>query len=198
MRPEEIDKRVKQAKEELYRVFADKPNFRYWWKEEDLQSYLYCLLVKKIGTKLVHREYPLVKRFKPRNWVAMIDLVVLKPFRGRFDYHKCKIRHAIQLKFPRVYSTGFSSGKVNELKSNYERDQEKLLSKAENVIKGFHKHLLFFRRLKDRRHVKESQEKRDELLKDKRIQFSYMEIYLNDEKDEHPRLFNNCGLKKKM
>jgi len=198
---ENLDDKIKKCKQKLYETFAN--NICDWWKEEDLQSYLYLLLVGELGTKLVHREYRL-KGVEPdkRKWIAVIDLVVLQPFDGEFSYSGREIRHAIQLKFPRKYDTGFSSGTANELERNYEIDRKLFSEEAKNVIASFKKHILFFRRFKSKNHVNqmhrdESRKKLDELLKDKSIQFSYMEAY-TDSDERHSPLFNNCGLKEEV
>lgn len=221
MKPEEIDKRVKEAKEELYRTFADKPNFKYLWKEEDLQSCLYCLLVKKkkIPIKLVHRVYPLLKRLNPPWREAIfgeLDLAILDPdpFPDGLNLKECKIRHAIELKFPlikqedgKVFCEDTVDGFVREYKKDYEKLSESRWKIENKNEKFFQKHILFFEKFRENKGLfksckncedikqrvrKEAKKEANKCIKFDNIKFSYMEVYPNG---EHSRLLNNCGLK---
>jgi hypothetical protein len=190
----EISKIVRACKLELYELFVK--NFRYWWKEEDLQSYLYHLLLTKLPSaiepletlKRVHREYPLIVSEKSRIWSGVVDIAILEPFKNEFKFFdsSCAIRDAIELKFLRDYRTGFSSGSDAEFKKAFERDHKKLM--REDIINfsgNSQKHLLFFRKIRkiDKSKIPIPFDSVKKMLENGKeiniegVQFSYIEVY---------------------
>jgi len=227
-RDDEISEILRKCKLELYRIFVK--HIRYWLKEEDLQSYLYHLLVDKIGktigyedaVKLVHREYPLLDKDKLKQpnvqWedaiFGLVDLVVLESFSDKFDLGRCKITHAIELKFPlRKQRDGgvFCEDSIDGFVRGYGGDYDKL-SEGKNKIgnkneKFFRPHILFFEKFRGNKELlfkscenccDMKQTIREKAKKEENrhitfdgIQFSYMEI---NELGGHSKLLNNCDL----
>lgn len=137
----------------MYSAFLE--NYKYWWKEEDLHAYLYHLLLNEgIPSKLVHREYRLIKGEglgDERN-IGDLDIAVLRPYEREFNLNECKVMHGIELKFPRNLESGkvtaFSSGR--NFARDFFRDYGKFWcaeDRAENVTDGLRKHMLFFQKL---------------------------------------------------
>ncbi|MBA7612836.1 hypothetical protein ES703_20077 [subsurface metagenome] len=176
-------------------------NARYWWKEEDLQSYLYHLLLKRLpdAIEIIHREYPLIIREKPRRkWAGVVDVAILEPLESDFNFFgpSHMIRDAIELKFLRNYRTGFSSGSYKEFINGFKRDRKKLMKEGiKNFRRNSHKHLLFFRKI-DKSKISSSFDsvrnfmKKEEEKNIKGLQFSYIEVYM-DEDEQPPTLLHN-------
>ncbi len=156
---DKISKIIRKCKLELYKAFGDVDNYRYWWKEEDLQSYLYHLLLMRLpdAIKIVHREYPLLEKLTSP-WgepIGKVDLAILEPVSDEFNVATWKIRHAIELKFP-LRRQGNGTVRCDDTRDGFARgyykDYKKLLDakkKAKNVSENFQVHILFFEKFAD-------------------------------------------------
>ena len=104
----DIEKTIDECKKELNKYFYNHPFII--WKEEDLQSYLFHLLLKKKPSLFTrtHREYPIVIQKQPRDWRGMLDIAIVEEFEQDFNLKDVKIVFAIELKFMRDYRTGKS------------------------------------------------------------------------------------------
>lgn len=216
-----VDQYLKEAKQSLYREFKRNPES--WWKEEDLQSCLYKLLLNKNKefNNLVHREYPLLTKLNPEKWGKAIkgnlDLVILEPTsvgdKSELNLNEFKIKHAIELKFPRkVRSKGRIScnHSPNDFAYNYHIDYKKLINKsknAKNVVKDFQKHLLFFEKFDEnkelfgscedmKRQIEDWAEKGEgrKFDRDKFDEIQFSYIEVYPNK-KSSNLLNNCGLR---
>lgn len=223
MKVEKIDRYLVQAKQELYKKFID--NIESWWKEEDLQSLLYGLLVKKSKefSNLLHREYPLLRELHPDRWkdsiIGRLDLAILEPetlqTKSEFNLNDSKIRHAIELKFPRKLKSKKQNGKVscyhskNDFAYNYYTDYKKLVegcADAKNISGDFKKHLIFFEKFNEddklfdsceemRKAVSSWSDRKNKKFDPKKfdeMNYSYIEAYPGE---KNPNFINNCGLK---
>jgi len=123
-----IERIINECKKELDEYFCNHPFIV--WKEEDLQSYLFYLLLKKDHSLFprIHREFPIVIQWKPREWRGMLDLAILGKFKGDFNLKNVKIDYAIELKFMRDYRTGKSPKSLKSFENQCIRDRDKLLS----------------------------------------------------------------------
>jgi len=187
---------IKKCKEEIYRVFFK--NFAFWWKEEDIQSYFYSVLLEKLpnAVKTVHREYPWVINNKPRKWSGLIDIVILESC-NEMDIFQCKIRHAIEIKYPRRYPTLYCPEYKESFKKACLKDIDKLNEKNEkeaiNASKNVRKHILFFRKVKkpcftDINTI-------EDIINITGFDFSYGEVYPDG---RHSKLINNCDLQENI
>ncbi|MCG2826840.1 MAG: hypothetical protein L6265_09640 [Thermoplasmatales archaeon] len=140
-----INQIVDKAKTDLFEYFSMYPNVV--WKEEDLQSYLYhCLLViePKLKKRL-HREYPVIKQFKPRDWAGMLDLAITEEYDKKFCVEDVKIDCAIELKFMRNWRTGSSPKSPTGFEKQCIKDAGKLTTKAKNFKEDTKKYFWAFR-----------------------------------------------------
>ena len=124
----DIEKTIDECKKELNKYFYNHPFII--WKEEDLQSYLFHLLLKKEHSLFTrtHREYPIVIQRKPRDWKGMLDIAIVEKPEGDFNLKNVKIDYAIELKFMRDYRTGKSPKSLKSFENQCIRDKDKLLS----------------------------------------------------------------------
>jgi hypothetical protein len=159
MKEEQIKKAVEKSIEEMCEVFKENPH--WFWKEEDVQSYLYALMKdrsefyeetksnKKIF--LVHREYKtkswvnhLLHRLVQREGKGEFDLVVWDP---NNDWNKLwspefKVLCGIEIKFPTSFSdNGDSKLELGSLARQIKKDHAKLIEPT-NEVKN--KYLLIF------------------------------------------------------
>lgn len=152
---------LQEAKLELYEAFAKYSN--YWWKEEDLQSYLYHALMKRIdeekAVRRVHREYPMLyneeeqeKQTISARRFGKLDLAILKQQRKEVSIYEEKIEHVIEMKFPkRIQNDGTilttRNKKRKTFAKSFYKDYCKLWQsseKVENMMDNITRHILFF------------------------------------------------------
>ncbi len=124
----DIEKIINECKKDLDKFFCSHPFVV--WKEEDLQSHLYYLLLRRDPNLYprIHREFPIVIKRKPREWRGMLDIAILEKFKGDFNLKNVKIDYAIELKFMRDYRTGKSPKSLKSFENQCIRDKDKLLS----------------------------------------------------------------------
>ena len=140
-----IEKIINECKKELDEYFCSRP-FAVW-KEEDLQSHLYYLILKRDHRLYprIHREFPIVLKKEPREWKGMLDLAVVEEPKEDFNLKNVMIDYAIELKFIRDYRTGKSPKSLKSFENGCIRDQDKLLSYAENFRDKTKKYFWAFR-----------------------------------------------------
>ncbi len=157
----DIEKAIEYCKTETYYIFK-KHHTYYFWKEEDIQSYLYSLILQsgkfihRSENKeilLVHREYTTKLQYDPKKNFQIIkkngnrsrgeiDIVVLDPKNNWKEYSaEYKIHTAIEIKFQRSFATGNTqTSKSNFLKYLYP-DYRKVTDTENDIEYG---HLMYF------------------------------------------------------
>ncbi len=132
------------------------------WKEEDIQSYFFHLLLEfepfhgeiDSGRLSVHREYPTKAYYKRREGGAYeklasgtnrqrgsFDLVVVDPEDlGYSSEHS--IVHGIEIKYPRDFRTGFSRVWLEELARELYADYVKLTDQENGIESRDNRHLI--------------------------------------------------------
>lgn len=197
---------IEKCKEKTYRAFEQNHTY-YFWKEEDIQSYLYSALLQTgkffhpFGGRrvlLVHREYRTKLAYDTKHNYRIlrdgragnrgeIDIVVLNPRNNWREYSSdYDILTGIEIKFQRSFTSGFSlTTKENFLRGFYP-DYRKL-SDPENNIK--HKHIAYFVKRDSNKPLFEGINEIERLIEEqgrkispkkvdlKKIKFSYLEIY---------------------
>ncbi|MEM2870708.1 MAG: hypothetical protein QW379_09905 [Thermoplasmata archaeon] len=140
-----IDEVLDEAKRRLVEYFRISPFVV--WKEEDLQGFLFhsILDVEPLLIKRLHREFPIVLSYKPRNWAGLLDLAIINDFDGNINVNEVKIDYAIELKFMRHWKTGLSPKSLRGFKKECEKDLKKLQSNAINFHAGTKKFFWAFR-----------------------------------------------------
>ncbi|MEA2032646.1 MAG: hypothetical protein U9N41_03565 [Euryarchaeota archaeon] len=171
----EIEQILEECRNDLLNFFCNSPPMI--WKEEDLQSYLYHLLLirdKDLRFR-VHREYPIIFSWMPRNWAGYLDIAIVNDTKNGFRLQDARITHAIELKFLRDWKTGRSPRSLKKFENECERDCSKLLSKGINFNPDSRKYFWAFR------YVEESQisdvRKIMESINWKDIEWIYVESY---------------------
>ena len=141
----DIEKIINECKKELDEYFCEHP-FAVW-KEEDLQSYLFYLLLKKDHSLFprIHREFPIVIQWKPREWKGMLDLAIVGKYKEDFHLKNVKVDYAIELKFMREYQSARSEMSLVKFKDECNKDKDKLLSDALNFHDKTKKYFWAFR-----------------------------------------------------
>lgn len=141
----DIEKIINECKKELDEYFCNHPFVV--WKEEDTQSHLYYLLLRRDPNLYprIHREFPIVIQQKPREWRGMLDLAIVEKFEEDFNLENVKIEYAIELKFMRDYRTGKSSKSLKGFEKECLKDKEKLILDALNFHDKIKKYFWAFR-----------------------------------------------------
>ncbi len=123
---------ISKAKTDLFEYFSMSPSVV--WKEEDLQSYLYHrLLVHEPSLKKrLHREFPVARSFKNRDWAGMLDLAITEDSNRDFRTSDVKVDCAIELKFMRHWRTGLSPKSLVSFEKECKKDVGKLRTRAVN------------------------------------------------------------------
>ena len=130
-----IEKVINECKKEMDKYFCNHPFIV--WKEEDIQSYLFYLLLEKDRSLFprVHREFPIVIQWKPRKWRGMLDIAIVEKSKEDFNLKNVMIDYAIELKFIRDYRTGKSPKSLKSFEKECIRDRNKSLS---DEVLNFH------------------------------------------------------------
>jgi len=134
-----------KAKTDLFEYFSICPNVV--WKEEDLQSYLYhrLLFIEPGLKKRLHREYPVIKQYNPRDWAGMLDLAITEESNKDFCVKDVNIDCAIELKFMRNWRTGSSPKSLTGFEKQCIKDATTLTTKeAKNFKEDTKKYFLAF------------------------------------------------------
>ncbi|MCK4456297.1 MAG: hypothetical protein KAW39_01000 [Thermoplasmata archaeon] len=128
----DIDAAINKAKTDLFEYFSMSPSVV--WKEEDLQSYLYhrLLIYEPRLKKRLHREFPVVRSFKNRDWAGMLDLAITEESNSNFRVLDVKVEYAIELKFLRNWETGSSPRSLAKFEKECREDVGKLRTRAVN------------------------------------------------------------------
>lgn len=131
----DIEKIINECKIELDEYFCSHPFVV--WKEEDLQSHFYYLLVKRDYSLYprIHREFPIVLRWDPLDRRGLLDIAILGKFEEDINVKNVMIDYAIELKFMRDFQTGKSKKSLAKFKDECDKDKDKLLS---NDALNFH------------------------------------------------------------
>ena len=136
---------INKCKKNLDTYFCNHPFIV--WKEEDLQSYFFHLLLEQDQSlySRIHREFPVITQWEPRRWAGMLDIAILGIIKDDFNLRNAKIDYAIELKFIRDYRTGKSSSSLQSFKNECIKDRNKLLSNAKNFHDNTKKYFWAFR-----------------------------------------------------
>lgn len=157
----DIEKAIEDCKTEMYEIFK-KHHTYYFWKEEDIQSYLYSLILqsgkfihrsKDKEILLTHREYTTKLQYDPKKNFQIIkkngnrsrgeiDIVVLDPKNNWKEYSaEYKIHSAIELKFQRDFVTGRTKTSKSNFLKNFYPDYRKVTDIENGIEFG---HLMYF------------------------------------------------------
>ncbi len=158
------ERAVQSAKDDLFKRFFESDN-GFFWKEEDVQSYLFYLLLRQDpfrsdlekGYLRIHREYPTRAHYAGSGYKyrqiprdsnkkrGSFDLVVLHPDASGYSW-KHPILHGIEIKFLRVFQTGFSKESINGITGKIYPDYLKLTEPENQITPRDHRHLLLLLR----------------------------------------------------
>lgn len=165
----ELSKVLRDSINNLIETYLDTPQF--FWKEYDIQSYLYYLLLKSRKfviedpelkkVLLVHREYVTPDKYKKNgDFLEKVmdrggrrgnfDLVVWDPD-NKWESHssKYKIWAGIEIKFESNVDNGRSPSTRKKIIPNVYNDYRKLTDKNKNT-KIEERYILYFVRVKKR------------------------------------------------
>ena len=174
----DINAIVSKAKTDLFEYFSMSPSVV--WKEEDLQSYLYhrLLVHEPELKKKLHREFPVVRSFRNRDWTGMLDLAITEECNHDFRVSDVKVDYAIELKFMRHWRTGLSPKSLVGFEKECKKDVEKLRTRAVNFKDGTKKYF-FALRLTSIRQINEVRRIFKGIDWDG-VEHSYIESYADD------------------
>jgi hypothetical protein len=158
----DIEKAIEDCKTEMYDIFK-KHHTYYFWKEEDIQSYLYSLMLQSgkfvhrlsedKTTLLIHREYTTKSQYDTSNNYRIfkkkgnssrgeIDIVVWNPSNEWKEYNaEYKIHSAIELKFQRDFVTGRTKTSKSNFLEYFYPDYRKVTDIENGIEFG---HMMYF------------------------------------------------------